>query len=48
MKSQIISFENLKEYEGCVLAYGHFSTIHPGHLRFLRYAKEKGKVNLLF
>tara|TARA_Y100001978_G_scaffold199087_1_gene212715 strand:+ start:4078 stop:5577 length:1500 start_codon:yes stop_codon:yes gene_type:complete len=43
MKSQIISFENLKEYEGCVLAYGHFSTIHPGHIRFLRYAKRKGK-----
>lgn len=43
MKSQIIGFENLKKYNGCVLAYGHFSTIHPGHIRFLRYAKQKGQ-----
>jgi rfaE bifunctional protein kinase chain/domain len=25
-----------------VLAYGHFSVIHPGHLRYLQFAKNKG------
>ena len=23
----------------CSLAYGHFETIHPGHIRYLKYAK---------
>ncbi len=26
-----------------VLAYGHFNTIHPGHIRYLKYAKKQGK-----
>ncbi len=26
-----------------VLAYGHFNTIHPGHIRYLRHAKSLGK-----
>ena len=26
-----------------VLCYGHFNVIHPGHLRYLRFAFEKGK-----
>ena len=30
-------------FEGCVLAYGHFSTIHPGHIRYLRHARNLGK-----
>ena len=25
-----------------VLVYGHFNVIHPGHLRFLQFAHEKG------
>jgi rfaE bifunctional protein kinase chain/domain len=29
--------------QGCVLAYGHFSTIHPGHIRYLRYARSLGR-----
>lgn len=29
-------------FEGCVLVYGHFSTIHAGHIRYLRYAKGQG------
>ena len=28
--------------DGCVLAYGHFNTIHPGHIRYLRHARELG------
>ena len=27
---------------GCTLTYGHFSTIHPGHIRYLKHAKKKG------
>ena len=23
----------------CAMTYGHFSTLHPGHLRYLRHAK---------
>lgn len=29
--------------DGCVLAYGHFSVVHLGHLRYLRHAKSQGK-----
>jgi len=31
-----------EEYFGCVLAYGHFSLIHPGHIRYLKHAKGLG------
>ena len=34
--------ENSK-WKGCVLAYGHFSTIHPGHIRYLRHARNLGE-----
>jgi len=26
----------------CIFAYGHFSTIHPGHIRYLKHAREAG------
>ena len=26
-----------------VLCYGHFNIIHPGHIRYLEYAKSLGK-----
>lgn len=29
--------------ESLVLCYGHFNVIHPGHIRFLQYAKGLGK-----
>ena len=28
--------------KGCVLVYGNFNVIHPGHLRLLRFAKDCG------
>ena len=34
--------ENSK-WKGCVLAYGHFGTIHPGHIRYLRNARNLGE-----
>ena len=43
MKTQILQFKDLAEWQGCVLAYGHFSTIHPGHIRYLRHARNLGK-----
>ena len=34
---------NSTEHDETILVYGHFSTIHPGHIRFLRHAKSLGK-----
>ena len=39
MHTKIISLDKLKEYDDFVLGYGHFTTIHPGHIRYLKYAK---------
>ncbi len=40
----IFSIKKLTEsFSDCILAYGHFDSIHPGHIRYLKYAKEKGK-----
>lgn len=30
------------EWAGCAVAFGHFSTIHPGHIRYLKHAKQLG------
>ena len=41
----IHSIKNFNEnLENCVLTFGHFNTIHPGHIRYLKYAKEKGDI----
>jgi len=40
--TQLISLQQGAERNGCVLAYGHFTTIHPGHIRYLRHARELG------
>ncbi len=40
----IFSINKLPElFSECVMVYGHFDSIHPGHIRYLKYAKEKGK-----
>ena len=39
------NLENLKQIcksEKVVIAYGHFSSIHPGHIRYLQNAKDYG------
>ena len=46
MKTRIINKSELKNIKDSVLVYGHFSTIHPGHIRYLKYARKKG-VNLV-
>lgn len=42
MKTIFINKKNLKDFIGCTITYGHFSTIHPGHIRYLSNAKKKG------
>ncbi len=39
MPSQIIDLEELKKYDNFVMGYGHFNSIHPGHIRYLKHAK---------
>lgn len=36
----ILKYKNLPDkLKNCVLGYGHFNTIHPGHIRYLKHAK---------
>lgn len=44
MKSEIRLLKNSENLKGCVLGYGHFTTIHPGHIRYLQHAKEQGDI----
>ena len=40
--ARICSLKKLGTFPKGVLVYGHFSSLHHGHIRFLRAAKEKG------
>ncbi|EMY76221.1 putative bifunctional protein RfaE, domain I [Leptospira weilii serovar Ranarum str. ICFT] len=46
---KIISITDVSQLNGTqsedslILCYGHFNVIHPGHIRFLQYAKSLGK-----
>ncbi len=43
MKTKIINLQEIDDiYESSVLVYGHFTTIHAGHIRYLNYAKKLG------
>ena len=44
MNTQILNINECSSYRNCTLAYGHFSSIHPGHIRYLKYAKTQGKI----
>lgn len=39
MNQILIPLEQAANLQGCVLCYGHFTTIHPGHIRYLRHAR---------
>ena len=39
MKKKLIDIEELKNLDNFALGYGHFTTIHPGHIRYLKHAK---------
>ncbi|OUU26439.1 MAG: ADP-heptose synthase [Candidatus Endolissoclinum sp. TMED37] len=43
MHTQLLRLEDAGDWNGCVLAYGHFTTIHPGHIRYLRHARGLGE-----
>ena len=43
MNSPLLQIEQAAALQGCVLAYGHFTTIHPGHIRYLRHARSLGR-----
>ena len=30
-------------FSNCTLAYGHFDSVHPGHIRYLRHAASQGE-----
>ena len=38
--SPIIDLEEAKEFQEYILGYGHFTSIHPGHLSVFKHAKE--------
>ena len=43
MKTEILPLPEASQWSGCVLTYGHFNTIHPGHIRYLRNARTIGE-----
>ena len=43
MPTQSLRLEDAAAWQGCALAYGHFNTIHPGHIRYLRHARGLGE-----
>ena len=42
MTSNFIDIGDLKKRKDFTLGYGHFTTIHPGHIRYLKHAKSLG------
>ena len=44
VNNKIISFEDITQFkeEKVVLCHGHFNIIHPGHIRYLDYARQLG------
>jgi rfaE bifunctional protein kinase chain/domain len=40
----LLRLEQAAELRGCVMGYGHFTTIHPGHIRYLRHARSLGPI----
>ena len=45
--SPIIQLSEASEYSGCILGYGHFNSIHTGHIRYLKRAKELNNILLV-
>jgi len=45
--TKIIKLKDVETSEDVVLGYGHFNTVHHGHIRYLKYAKKQGKTLFL-
>ena len=46
MNKKIFTIQEIKNEEIEILTYGHFNSFHPGHIRYLEYARSKGKMYL--
>ena len=42
MDIPILKLDDAKEFRKCTLAYGHFNSVHPGHIRYLKHAASQG------
>tara|TARA_Y100001968_G_C19429520_1_gene756209 strand:+ start:1092 stop:2588 length:1497 start_codon:yes stop_codon:yes gene_type:complete len=42
MTVKYFTIKDSNKLKGCVLTYGHFNSIHPGHIRYLRFARALG------
>ena len=47
MTSNFIDISDLKKRKDFTLGYGHFTTIHPGHIRYLKHAKSLGSTLII-
>ena len=43
MSVPIFTVEQSPTFKNCVLAYGHFNSVHPGHIRYLKKAASEGE-----
>lgn len=39
----LTGIEECSAVHDCILTYGHFNTIHAGHIRYLKHARSRGK-----
>ena len=47
MNVPIFTVDECSIYNDCVLAYGHFNSVHPGHVRYLKKAASQEKTLLV-
>ena len=43
MENKFIQIDELNEIKDSVMVYGHFTSLHTGHIRYLKNASQKGK-----
>lgn len=41
-RSKLLTFDDAQSWQNKILTFGHFSSIHPGHIRYLRHASSLG------
>ena len=42
-KSPILEIHKSEKFKNSVLGFGHFNSVHTGHIRYLKHAKEIGQ-----
>ena len=43
MRIPILKISEIIPFKNCTLTYGHFNSVHHGHIRYLKHAASKGK-----